>query len=279
MRLCRDEGELTQGWSLARAEAAAAFGDDALYLERYVEGGRHVELQIFVDAWGNAVHLGERDCSIQRKHQKLIEESPSPSLPRALLEEVGPRAAATAAAVGYVGAGTMEFLLDPAGQLRFMEMNARLQVEHTVTEERTGLDLVELQLRVAGNEPLPFAQADVRWSGHALEVRLNAEDPSQGFRPAPGTITRLRWPEGVRIETHIREGYRVPPHYDSLLAKLIARDVDRPACIERMIRALETLVLDGVPTTRPLLLAVLRSEAFRRGEHDIRSIPGWPPPS
>ena len=277
MRLCRDEGELAEGWALARAEAAAAFGDDAVYLERYLEGGRHVEIQVLVDGWGHGIHLGERDCSIQRKHQKLIEESPSPSLPPEALAEVGPRAAAAAAGVGYVGAGTLEFLLDPAGQLRFMEMNARLQVEHTVTEERCGLDLVELQLRVAAGEPLPLRQADVRLSGHALEVRLNAEDPHQGFRPAPGKITRLAWPEGVRVETHVAEGYQVPPHYDSLLAKLIVRAADRPACIARMVRALDEMVLEGVPTTRPLLRAVLTSDVFQRGEHDIRSLPGWPP--
>ena len=277
MRLCRDAAELAEGWSLARAEAAAAFGDDALYLERYVEGGRHVELQLLVDGWGNAVHLGERECSVQRKHQKLLEESPSVALASDVREATGRAAAAAAARVGYVGAGTMEFLLGTDGVLRFMEMNARLQVEHPVTEERTGLDLVELQLRIAAGEPLPFRQEEVRLEGHAIEVRLNAEDPHQAFRPAPGTITRLRWPEGVRVESHVREGYKVPPHYDSLLAKLIARAPDRASCIARMVRALEELVLEGVPTTRPLLLAVLGSEPFRRGEYDIRSIPGWPP--
>jgi acetyl-CoA carboxylase biotin carboxylase subunit len=275
MRLCRDADELRAGYAMASAEALAAFGSGALYLERFLEGGRHIEVQVLADAYGNAIHLGERECSIQRKHQKLLEESPSPALSREAAAAAGERAARAAAAIGYVGAGTIEFLLDAEGTLRFMEMNTRLQVEHTITEERCGLDLVELQLRVAAHQPLPLTQADVRLEGHAIEVRLNAEDPTQGFRPSPGTIGKLAWPEGVRVDTHIREGYTVPPHYDSLLAKMITHASDRAACIAAMAQALDALTLEGVATTSPVLQAVLGSDAFQQGDYDIRSLPGW----
>ena len=275
MRLCRDPDELRQGYGMASAEAQAAFGSGALYLEKFLEGGRHIEVQVMADAFGHAVHLGERECSIQRKHQKLIEESPSPALSREAAAAAGERAARAAAAIGYVGAGTIEFLLDAEGALRFMEMNTRLQVEHTITEERCGLDLVELQLRVAAHQPLALTQDDVRWSGHAIEVRLNAEDPADDFRPSPGTITGLAWPAGVRVESHVVEGYTVPPHYDSLIAKLITHAPDRAACIAAMEQALAALTLDGVATTRPLLQAVLASGPFQAGDYDIRSIPGW----
>jgi len=275
MRLCRAEAELAEAFAAATAEAEAGFGDGSLYLERYLEGGRHVEVQVVGDAYGAAIHVGERECSIQRKHQKLIEESPTPALEPAAREEAGRRAATAATVLGSEGAGTIEFLLDEAGVLRFMEMNTRLQVEHPVTELRSGLDLVELQLRVAAGAPLPLTQTDVRLGGHAIEVRLNAEDPADGFRPSPGRIERLVWPEGVRVDTHVAEGYEVPPHYDSLIAKLIAHAPDREACIEKMLAALEALVVEGVQTTRPLHQAVLASEAFRKGDYDVRSIPGW----
>lgn len=264
-----------EAFNLASAEAEAAFASGALYLEKFLEGGRHIEFQVLVDAYGNAIHVGERECSIQRKHQKLIEESPSPALAPDVLAAAGERAAQAAARVGYVGAGTLECLLDDAGTLRFMEMNARLQVEHPVSELRSGIDLVEQQLRIAANERLSLTQSDVRLEGSAIELRLNAENPSEGFRPDPGTITRLAWPEGVRVESHIVEGYRIPPHYDSLIAKLIVHAADRPAAIEKAVQALDDLVLEGVHTTAPLLRAVLTSDAFQAGAYDVRSLPGW----
>jgi acetyl-CoA carboxylase, biotin carboxylase subunit len=279
MRVARGDGEIATAYADAQAEARAAFGAGGLYLERLVEGGRHVEVQVFGDKHGRAVHLFERDCTVQRHHQKLIEESPSPALSADLRAATCARAAAAAAAIGYVGAGTMEMLLD-GGVLRFMEMNCRLQVEHTVTEIRTGLDLVVAQIEVAAGRPLPWAQADVRVAGHALECRINAEDPADDFRPAPGRITRWRLPAAgpdLRIDTHVEDGYEVPPHYDSLLCKVIVRGADRTEAIDRMIAALEGLICDGVPTTIPMHLHILRSDAFRRGAYDTRSIPGWPP--
>jgi acetyl-CoA carboxylase, biotin carboxylase subunit len=275
MRVCRAPGEVAEAFAMASAEAQAAFGEKALFLEKYVQAGRHIEVQVLADAYGNAVHLGERECSIQRKHQKLLEESPSPALTDAQRAQAGERCARLAAQIGYAGAGTVEMLLDEGGTLRFMEMNCRLQVEHTVSEERCGLDLVEAQLRVASNEPLPFTQAQVTPRGHAIEVRLNAEDPAQEFRPAPGRLTRWAPPAGVRVDTHVVEGYVVPPFYDSLIAKLIAHADDRATCIEKLGAALDALVVEGVPTTRPLFQAVLKSPAFREGRYDTRSIPGW----
>ncbi|RMG19290.1 MAG: ATP-grasp domain-containing protein [Planctomycetota bacterium] len=274
MRRCDGPEDLERAFGLARSESLAAFGDGALYMERFIEGGRHIEVQVFGDAYGNALHLGERECSIQRKHQKLIEESPSPALDEAARTEAGLRAARAAARLGYVGAGTIEFLLDEEGALRFMEMNTRLQVEHPITEERCGIDLVEWQLRVAAGEPLPLDQSQVRLSGHAIEARINAEDPSADFRPCPGTIERLEVPAGLRFDTHVRAGYTVPPHYDSLLGKLIAYADDRPTCIAALRAGLEALRIDGVATTRSALLAVLDSEAFRSGRYDTRGLPG-----
>lgn len=275
MRRCDDPAQLADGYAMASAEAQAAFGSGALYLERYLSGGRHVEVQILGDAFGNAIHLGERECSVQRNHQKLLEESPSPALTPEAAAQAGERSARAAAAIGYAGAGTIEYLLDEAGTLRFMEMNTRLQVEHSISEARTGIDLVEEQLRVAANVPLRLTQEDVRFTGHAIELRLNAEDPSQGFRPSPGTLETLRWPEGLRIDTHVEAGYTVPPHYDSLIAKLIAHAPDRAACIAKLEAALGELVVEGIKTTAPLHQAVLADPAFRRGEYDTRSIPGW----
>lgn len=273
MRRCNAPAELEQAFPLAKAEALACFGDPDLYLERYMLGGRHIEIQVLADAYGKAIHLGERECSIQRKHQKLLEESPSPALTPEQREEAGLAAARLAASIGYVGAGTIEFLLDEQGTLRFMEMNTRLQVEHPVTELRCGLDLVEQQLRVAANEPLGIEQADVRLDGHAIEVRLNAEDPDEDFRPSPGTITGLTWPAGIRVDTHVAEGYVVPPHYDSLVAKLIAHAPDRAACIAAMQAGLNALTIEGVRTTQPILQRVLESEPFASGTYDTRTLP------
>jgi acetyl-CoA carboxylase biotin carboxylase subunit len=287
MRVARDATEIEPAFEDASAEAAAAFGDPRVYLEKLVEGGRHVELQILGDAYGHVVHLGERDCTVQRNHQKLIEESPSPVLPEAERARTLEAAARGAARIGYVGAGTMEFLLDGdprggAAVLRFMEMNTRLQVEHCVTEMRSGIDLVAEQLRVAAGHPLSFSQEDVALRGHAIECRINAEDPAAGFRPAPGRITRWRLPDleggDVRVDTHVTEGYEVPPFYDSMICKVIVRGADRAEAIERMGRALRGLVCEGVPTTIPMHLAILESAEFREHRYTTRAIPGWPPP-
>jgi acetyl-CoA carboxylase biotin carboxylase subunit len=285
MRIARAPAEVADAFTDAQNEARAAFGDERVYLEKLVEGGRHVEIQVFADRYGNAVHLGERDCTVQRSHQKLIEESPSPALPDELRERTCRAAAEATRRIGYVGAGTMEFLLDKdaAGQpvLRFMEMNTRLQVEHSVTEERSGLDLVKAQIAVAAGRVLPWRQSEIALTGHVIECRINAEDPAAGFRPAPGRIARWRSPDAqggaIRVDTHVEDGYVVPPHYDSLLCKVIARGDHRDQAIDRMITALGELVCDGVPTTVPMHLAILRSPAFRQGDYDTRAIPGWPP--
>jgi acetyl-CoA carboxylase biotin carboxylase subunit len=248
-------------------------------MERLIEGGRHVEIQVIGDRFGNVCHLGERDCTVQRNHQKLIEESPSPVLDEAERARTLAAAVRAAASIGYVGAGTMEFLLDERGTLRFMEMNTRLQVEHCVSEMRSGIDLVHEQIRVAAGHRLPFAQQDVALRGHAIECRINAEDPAAGFRPAPGTIARWQAPsgDGIRVDTHVQSGYRVPPHYDSLLCKVIAHGETRDDAADRMIAALRGLVCEGVPTTVPMHLTILASPDFRAHRYDTRSIPGWPP--
>lgn len=278
MRVARSEAEVEQVYGEAQAEAIAAFGGDRVFLEKLVEGGRHVEIQVFCDRYGQAVHLGERDCTIQRNHQKLIEESPSPALSNDLRASVAAAAARAAAKIGYVGAGTMEMLLDPGGTLRFMEMNCRLQVEHTVSEERTGIDLVIAQIEVAAGRPLAWKQSDISFTGHVIECRINAEDPANNFAPAPGKITVWEPPrgDGIRVDTHVEAGYVVPPFYDSLLAKLIVRGATREDAIAKMIDALTAFEVQGVPTTIPMHLAILKSDAFRAGSYDTRSIPGWP---
>ncbi|HET6582857.1 MAG TPA: biotin carboxylase N-terminal domain-containing protein [Nannocystaceae bacterium] len=285
MRIARGPDEVASAYADAQAEARAAFGDDRMYMERLVEGGRHIEIQVVGDRWGTVCHLGERDCTVQRNHQKLIEESPSPVLDPAERARTLAAAANAAARIGYVGAGTMEFLLDladgPPGVLRFMEMNTRLQVEHCVSEVRSGIDLVHEQIRVAAGHPLSFRQDDVVLRGHAIECRINAEDPSAGFRPAPGRITRWTIPHGpgIRVDTHVESGYEVPPHYDSLLCKVIAHADTREQAIDRMISALRELVCEGVPTTVGMHLAILASSDFREHRYDTRTIPGWPPRS
>ena len=278
MRIARGAAEVEQAYAEAQAEARAAFGGDRVFVERLVESGKHVEIQIFADRYGNAVHLGERDCTVQRNHQKLIEESPSPAISADLRAATCAAAARAAARVGYAGAGTMELLLD-GDVLRFMEMNCRLQVEHTVSEERSGKDLVIAQIEIAAGRRLAWTQDAIAFTGHVIECRINAEDPANNFQPAPGQITAWRAPsgEGIRVDTHVEAGYVVPPFYDSLLAKLIVRGRDRADAIERMIAALRQFEVAGVPTTIPMHLAILQSEAFRTGNYDTRAIPGWPP--
>ena len=268
MRLVHGPDELESAYGMAALEAEAAFGDGSLYLEKAVSPARHVEIQVLCDEHGNVLTLGERECSIQRRHQKLIEESPSPALDaetREAMESAAERACRT---IGYRNAGTFEFLLGPDRSFYFIELNARLQVEHPVTELVTGIDIVREQLRVAADEPLAHTGRAPR-RGHAIEVRLNAEDPRNDFAPAPGLVTRLRPPlgPGVRLDTHVEDGYLVPPFYDSLLGKLVVWDETRPQSIDRMLRALGELVLEGVPTTRELSIDVLRSEEFASGRY------------
>jgi acetyl-CoA carboxylase biotin carboxylase subunit len=279
MRIAREEQEVLAAFEDARAEATAAFGDPRVYLEKLLEGGRHIEIQLIGDHYGNVVHVGERDCTVQRNHQKLIEESPSPVLGDAERARTLATAVAAARGIGYVGAGTMELLMDEGGVLRFMEMNTRLQVEHPVSEMRSGVDLMIEMIRVAAFHRLSVAQDEVTLSGHAIECRINAEDPSDGFRPSPGTITRFAPASGerIRVDTHVRDGYTVPPFYDSLIAKMIVLGRDRADAIERMIAALSATSIEGVRTTIPMHLAVLRSDDFRAGRYDTRRIPGWPP--
>jgi acetyl-CoA carboxylase, biotin carboxylase subunit len=268
MRLVRGPDELDSAYSTAALEAEAAFGDGSLYLEKAIAPARHVEIQVLADGEGGVLTLGERECSIQRRHQKLIEESPSPALDdetREAMEAAAERACRT---IGYCNAGTFEFLLGPNRSFYFIELNARLQVEHPVTEMVTGIDLVREQLKIAAGEPLTrTGRAERR--GHALEVRINAEDPSHDFAPAPGRISRLRAPlgPGVRLDTYIEDGAEVPPHYDSLLGKLIVWDETRPEAIARALRALGELKVEGVPTTRELAMDVLRSEEFSSGHY------------
>ena len=258
--------DLASAYATATRRAQASFGRAEVYVERYVERGRHVEVQVFGDAQGSVVHMHERECSIQRRHQKVLEESPAPSLDPAIKRGLTEAAVAGARAIGYINAGTMEFLVDDDG-FYFLEMNTRLQVEHPVTEQVTGLDLVTAQLDVAAGKPLPWTQGAIVQRGAAIEVRVYAEDPAKNFLPSPGTITRLAMPagEGIRIESGVVEGSVVSVHYDPLLFKLIATGADRPQAIERLARALDACVVEGVKTTLPLLRTVVAHPEFRRG--------------
>ncbi|WP_366657289.1 acetyl-CoA carboxylase biotin carboxylase subunit [Fodinicurvata sp. EGI_FJ10296] len=269
MRVSRGPDDLKDAFDEARSEARSAFGDDAVYMEKYLEKPRHIEVQIIADQHGNCVHLGERDCSVQRRHQKVIEEAPSPSLSADEREYIGNLAAKTARELGYRGVGTMEFLYED-GNFYFIEMNTRLQVEHPITEMITGVDLVREQIRVAAGLPLSFRQEDIVFQGHSIECRVNAEN-SETFAPCPGTITNLHVPGGlgVRIDSPIYAGYKIPPHYDSLLAKLIVHGANRDECLMRLKRALEEFVVEGVDTTLPLHHRLVREPEFIRGDYNI----------
>jgi geranyl-CoA carboxylase alpha subunit len=266
MRLVADEAGFADALRSARSEAKAAFGDGGMILERAIQNPRHIEIQVFGDRYGNAIHLGERDCSVQRRHQKLIEEAPSPAVSPKLRQRMGEVAVAAVRSLRYEGAGTLEFLLDERGEFYFMEMNTRLQVEHPVTEAITGLDLVELQLRVASGEPLGLVQEDIRFSGHAIEVRLCSEDADRDFMPQSGTMARWKMPEGVRVEHALQSGSEIPPFYDSMIAKLIASGSNREEARSRLICALEQTIAFGVTTNHAFLMACLRHPAFARGE-------------
>jgi acetyl-CoA carboxylase biotin carboxylase subunit len=277
MRVAHDAAEVERAFEAAEREARGAFGDGRIYLERYVERPRHIEIQVFGDAHGNVVHLGERECSVQRRHQKLIEEAPSPVLSPSEREAMGAAAVRAAAAVDYRGAGTVEFLYR-AGEFYFLEMNTRLQVEHPVTELVTGLDLVDLQLRVASGEPLGFAQEDVRLLGHAIECRITSEDPYGGFLPSTGTLSHLEIPSGpgVRWDGGVQRGHEVTLHYDPLLAKLVVFAPDRARAVARMARALDELLVVGVETSAPYLRSVMDEPDFARGDLSIAYVEDHP---
>jgi geranyl-CoA carboxylase alpha subunit len=266
MRLVTDAGGFPDELRNARSEAQAAFGNGAVILERAIQSARHVEIQVFGDSYGNAIHLGERDCSVQRRHQKLIEEAPSPAVSAELRAKMGEVAVAAVKSLRYEGAGTLEFLLDRAGRFYFMEMNTRLQVEHPVTEAITGLDLVELQLRIAAGEPLPLQQEDVRFSGHAIEVRLCSEDAGHDFMPQSGRMALWQMPDSVRVEHALQSGAEIPPFYDSMIAKLVSHGADREEARGKLIRGLEQAVAFGVTTNQTFLRSCLRHPVFAQGE-------------
>src|SRR5687767_12017302 len=271
MRVAKDADDFARSFQLARSEALSAFGNGDVYVEKYLERPRHIEFQILGDKHGHLIHLGERDCSVQRRHQKLIEEAPSPAVTPKLREAMGKDAVAGAKAINYVGAGTIEMLLDSDGKYYFMEMNTRIQVEHPVTEMLTGVDLVKGQIRVAAGEKLSVLTLPPL-RGHVIECRVNAEDPARNFQPSPGKITTFHPPggNGVRVDSHVYAGYTVPPFYDSLLAKLIVQGRDRAEALARMRVALESFVVEGVTTTIPFLARVMQNDRFARGDVDTK---------
>ena len=271
MRVAKDPEDFARSFQLARSEALSAFGNGDVYVEKYLARPRHIEFQILGDRHGNVIHLGERDCSVQRRHQKLIEEAPSPAVTPALRKKMGEAAVLGAKAIDYVGAGTIEMLLDEDGSFYFMEMNTRIQVEHPVTEMLYGVDLVKEQIRVAYGEPLSVRELPPL-RGHVIECRVNAEDPARNFQPSPGEVKVFHPPggPGVRLDTHVYAGYRVPPYYDSLLAKLICQGRDRQEAIRRMQMALESFIVEGVTTTIPFLARVMQNARFQSGDIDTK---------
>uniref|UniRef100_A0A7C6EMK1 Biotin carboxylase n=1 Tax=candidate division WOR-3 bacterium TaxID=2052148 RepID=A0A7C6EMK1_UNCW3 len=274
MRIVRNEDEMESGFRIAQAEAKAAFGDPRLYIEKYIEKPRHIEVQILGDNEGNVVALGERECSIQRRHQKLIEESPSVAVDDNLRSKLMETAIKAAAGIGYQSAGTIEFLMDENKNFYFMEMNTRIQVEHPVTEMVTGIDILKEQIKIALGEKISFSQADIKLKGNAIECRINAEDPKKNFAPSPGKITFFHMPQGigVRFDTHIFAGYTIPSQYDSLIGKLICHGNSRAEAIARMKRALEELVIEGISTTIPFHLEVMNNEKFVAGDISTKFI-------
>ncbi|MBB6254832.1 acetyl-CoA carboxylase biotin carboxylase subunit [Nitrospirillum iridis] len=275
MKVAWSEGELREAYQLARGEARAAFGNDQVYMEKYLAKPRHIEIQLLGDHHGNVVHFGERDCSIQRRHQKVVEEAPSPALNAEERAFIGSLAAKTAAAFGYRGVGTMEFLYEN-GQFYFIEMNTRLQIEHTISEMITGIDLVREQIRVATGAPLGYGQDDIKFNGHSIECRVNAENPVT-FAPSPGRIDGYHAPGGlgVRVDSALYDGYRVPPHYDSMIAKLIVHGNSRNECLMRLRRAIEEFVIGGIDTTLPLHQRIIAQPDFINGDYDIRWLEEW----
>jgi acetyl-CoA carboxylase biotin carboxylase subunit len=269
MRVVHTEAALVNAIQMTKAEASAAFNNPSVYMEKFLQNPRHIEIQVLADKHKNAVYLGERDCSMQRRHQKVIEESPAPGIPRKLIEKIGERCAAACKKIGYRGAGTFEFLYEN-GEFYFIEMNTRLQVEHPVTEAITGMDLVHEQIRVASGGGLSVTQADVKFQGHAIECRINAEDP-RTFVPSPGTITHFHTPGGlgIRVDSGVYSGYRIPPYYDSLIGKLIVHGRNRVECMMRLRRALDEFVVDGIKTTLPLFRDLVGNSDIANGDYDI----------
>ena len=272
MRVARNEEDLLAGLKNAAAEAEKAFGNAGVYVEKYVENPKHIEVQILADQHGNAVHLWERDCSTQRRHQKLIEEAPASNLPADVRQDICDSAVRLVQSAGYYNAGTVEFIVDKDNNFYFIEVNARIQVEHPVSEQVSGIDLIEQQIRVASGEKLAFTQADIPCNGHSIEVRINAEDPIHDFRPSPGKVTTLRIPggRGVRFDSHLHEGYTISPFYDSMIGKLIVHRPTRAEAIACMLRALDEFTVDGVATTIPILQQILRDPTFANGDVDTR---------
>ena len=274
IRIAHNQEELEKNYALVKQEAKIAFNDDELYIEKFIENPRHVEIQILADEHGNVIHLGERDCSIQRKNQKVIEETPSTAIDEKLRNKMGEAAIKAAKASGYTSCGTVEFLVDKDKNFYFMEMNTRIQVEHPITEMRTGIDIVKAQIRIAAGEELKLKQKNVEFRGHSIECRINAENPSKGFRPSPGTITGLNLPggNGIRVDTAIYEGYTIPPTYDSMIAKIITHGENRNEAISKMKRALEETVIEGVDTNIDFLLTIIKNPNFIRGKFDTSFI-------
>jgi len=277
IRPCYNENELKTYFPQAKMEAEKAFGNSALYMEKLILNGRHIEFQILADAYNHVVHLGERECSMQRKNQKLIEESPSPAVETDLRNTMGNQIAASIKEIGYLNAGTIEFLMDENKHLYFMEMNTRLQVEHPVTEMITGKDIVDEQIKIAANHPLSFGQSDVTFTGHAIECRINAEDPENNFAPSPGTITSFKpslktGPGKIRLDTHVAQGYEIPSFYDSMICKIIAHGEDRASAIQTMENALKEFEIKGIKTTIPLHLQLLHSKEFKQGDYNTNSL-------
>ncbi len=270
MRIAHNDASLIQGYHAAKTEAENAFGNGDLYMEKYLVNPRHIEFQILADSYGNVVHLGERDCSVQRRNQKLIEESPSPALSVKLREEMGRAAVRAAKAVNYVNAGTIEFLLTDENEFYFMEMNTRIQVEHPVTEQITGIDLIQEQIRIAAGEKLGYTQKDIQFRGHAIECRINAEDPTRDFAPSPGVVDLFVPPGGmgVRIDSHVYSGYKIPPYYDSMVGKLIVYGKDRQQALARCRRALDEFIVEGVHTTIPFAHHIVSNPDFAAGKYN-----------
>lgn len=274
IRIVNNSDELETAYNIVKQEAKISFNDDEIYIEKFVRNPRHVEIQILADEHGNVVHLGERDCSIQRKHQKVIEETPSTAIDEKLRNKMGEAAVKAAKAAGYTSCGTVEFLVDSDKNFYFMEMNTRIQVEHPITEMRTGIDIVKEQIKIAAGEKIKFKQKDINFKGHSIECRINAENPNKNFMPCPGKITGLNLPggNGVRIDSSIYDGYTIPPYYDSMLAKIIVFGNTRNEAIAKMKRSLEELVIDGVETNRDFLFEIIKNPDFIRGNFDTSFI-------
>ena len=274
IRIVNNERELESNYNIVKQEAKISFNDDEIYMEKFIENPRHVEIQILADEHGNVIHLGERDCTVQRRHQKVVEETPSTAIDEKLRNKMGEAAIKAAKAAGYTSCGTIEFLVDKHKNFYFMEMNTRIQVEHPITEERTGIDIVKNQIKIAAGEEIKIKQKEIEFKGHAIECRINAENPGKNFRPCPGTITGLNLPggKGIRIDSAIYEGYTIPPTYDSMIAKIIAYGANRNEAISKMKRALEETVIEGIDTNIDFLLEIIKNKNFIRGDYDTSFI-------